>query len=1142
MRHLNHLARGFGALILIVVFVVGVPVGLTAYVGWPLPTTLPTLDEIQLAFRSGINPQLLINTLAVVVWFTWAQLVIAFAAEAVAAIGGRTTRRLPVLPGLQPAVAQLVAAITLAVAGLGPLRVTPAAATPVQTQVVELAHPGLELDDQPADTDEPDAGLARGDSVETVGPSYRVGRHDTFWQVAETTLGDGRRWQEIRDQNIGRTMADGRSITETTDRLTPGWLIILPDGAQVPGEAVNTQDQTLTEITVEPGDNFWTIAETALETAWGRAPSDAETADYWRHVVDTNRDRLAPPHDPNLIHPDQRFELPPIPTDPTADTPAERPDEDFSGPRDLDEIIVEAGDSFWSIAQATLAEAWERIPSDAETADYWHQVKDTNRDRLLPPHDPNLIYPGQVLGLPPVPADPGAPADVDTDVAAAASPQEPIAEPPTEPGAGFEPVTSDTPPTTTAPTRRSAPYVVSESATPETNPVTQTPTETTDPQGALDSTELTPATEPNDDADDKNLAGELSPIASTLAGLGILAAGLVALLRRLRNNQLRRRRPGTIPTPPSPDTAKTEAILRTAAAPTSTELIDLALRAMGRDVTANHIPLPEVVGVHLNPETLRILLWTPHHDPPPAWRVDDDGKSWIMSTDTDVGQLRRNTDGVPAPYPALVTVGHGDRTQLLLDLEYLGATQITGDPEDVIATCYTMATELAVSPIADSIEIICVGFGYDLAHLERIRVVDHLAEVLPAVEAKAAAISHLASPTPLQGRLTSPGGDSWDPIIVFDPAVNAPDEARHLLATAHAGRGVAAVVGYPTGGRWRLHVEDNTVRIDPLGYTFARRNLTTTEQTAVGDLVAAAKDLEGMPSEVTAEPVFLSETSDDPPVSNEKLVEQTLFGDNETPVGATVTSPNPEVKILGTLRVDGPATRFPLRKCAEIVTYLTFHRNGVEADTLMEALWPEQPPDYPRLNRHTSRTRTTLGHGPDGELYLPYVSDGIYRISPHVRSDLDEFTRHIQQADRVSASEEVEHLRAALELVEGTPFTGAGNGYTWAHTDGIITHTTVTIDNTAHRLAQLALQNDTPDQATWAARRGLIATGACEECYRSLMRAAIAEGNQVAFEAVYAELLAVVDADEGPDVSTFLDPETIDLYEQQSRKRRRQAG
>jgi hypothetical protein len=56
------------------------------------------------------------------------------------------------------------------------------------------------------------------------------------------------------------------------------------------------------------------------------------------------------------------------------------------------------------------------------------------------------------------------------------------------------------------------------------------------------------------------------------------------------------------------------------------------------------------------------------------------------------------------------------------------------------------------------------------------------------------------------------------------------------------------------------------------------------------------------------------------------------------------------------------------------------------------------------------------------------------------------------------------------------------------------------------------------------------------------MRAAAAEGNQVAFEAVYSELLAVVDSDEGPDASSFLDAETIELYERESRRRRRQAG
>jgi hypothetical protein len=56
------------------------------------------------------------------------------------------------------------------------------------------------------------------------------------------------------------------------------------------------------------------------------------------------------------------------------------------------------------------------------------------------------------------------------------------------------------------------------------------------------------------------------------------------------------------------------------------------------------------------------------------------------------------------------------------------------------------------------------------------------------------------------------------------------------------------------------------------------------------------------------------------------------------------------------------------------------------------------------------------------------------------------------------------------------------------------------------------------------------------------MRAAITENNQVALEAVYSELLAVVDADEGPDASTLLGPETVELYEQDSRKRQRQAG
>jgi DNA-binding SARP family transcriptional activator len=676
---------------------------------------------------------------------------------------------------------------------------------------------------------------------------------------------------------------------------------------------------------------------------------------------------------------------------------------------------------------------------------------------------------------------------------------------------------------------------------PTPNVNTPTPTDPTISHQPPEAITQPDGTDAADETDDGSLAGELLPIASTLAGLGILAAGVVALLRRLRTAQLRLRRPGTIPTPPPSGAGAAETMIRSAAAPTATEFIDLALRAMAQDVIASHIPPPQVVGVHLTHDILRVLLWTPHQEPPPGWRIDDDGRSWTIPTDTDIDRLRDKAAAVPAPYPALVTVGHGDHTQLLLDLEYLGATQITGNPDDVTATCYTMATELAASSIADELQIICIGFGTDLNHLERIHAIGDLSEILPALEAKAAAVAQVASPSPLQGRISSVGGDTWDPIVVFHPSADATDESNRLLAAAHSGRGVAAVVGYPTGDRWRLHVEDDTVRVDPLGHTYARRNLTPTEQTAVADLVTAAKDLDGLPPELTTDPLLLNEAVDDGPDSIEETIEPTLFAEDEL-TGEELPARVPEMKVLGTLRVDGVDGRFALRRCTELVAYLTFHRGGVEADTLMEALWPEQRPDYQRLNRHTYRARTTLGLGPDGEPYLPYVTDGIYRISPDLQSDIEKFTGHIRQADRTSGANEAHQLRAALELVEGTPFTAAGNAYIWAHTNGIITHAIVAIDNAAHRLAQNALANDDPAEATWAARKGLVATGACEECYRNLMRAAAAEGNQVAFEAVYSELLAVVDADEGPDASSFLDPETIELYERESRRRRREAG
>ncbi len=69
------------------------------------------------------------------------------------------------------------------------------------------------------------------DRVVAVVPStyvpYTVARGDTFWSLAERLLGDGSRWVELHDANIGAEVAPGVVLKEG-DILVPGWTIAAP--------------------------------------------------------------------------------------------------------------------------------------------------------------------------------------------------------------------------------------------------------------------------------------------------------------------------------------------------------------------------------------------------------------------------------------------------------------------------------------------------------------------------------------------------------------------------------------------------------------------------------------------------------------------------------------------------------------------------------------------------------------------------------------------------------------------------------------------------------------------------------------------------------------------------------------------------
>jgi LysM domain len=230
-------ARGLAALAGVAILVVGVPVALASWVGWPLPTEVPTLSQIGNALRDTYIPdEFLVKALAVVCWLVWIELVASLLVEAVAYVRGRKAGAVPFAGGLQQGAARLIATVAL----LGSLLASKGLSSPGGFGLRALAPPAsqplvtLVADEQGGEPDEPDESLGRAGAA--VGarlappPTYEVQRRDTLWDIAERHLGDPFRWREIFTLNHGKAQPDGRCLTDP-DLIHAGWRLELPDDA-----------------------------------------------------------------------------------------------------------------------------------------------------------------------------------------------------------------------------------------------------------------------------------------------------------------------------------------------------------------------------------------------------------------------------------------------------------------------------------------------------------------------------------------------------------------------------------------------------------------------------------------------------------------------------------------------------------------------------------------------------------------------------------------------------------------------------------------------------------------------------------------------------------------------------------------------
>jgi nucleoid-associated protein YgaU/DNA-binding SARP family transcriptional activator len=955
------LVRGLGSAPLVLGLLVGPPLALVGFVGWPLPTSVPDLGALDRAARTGISDEVVVNVLAVVAWLAWAQVAVALMAEIVAVLRGRPAVHLPVIPGVQAAAAHLVAGVAMVA---GSFHTATVAAAPEPLPITAPVVPTSTADHELITTiaEPPPAAPVEPGAAQPV-PTITVQRHDTYWAIAERCLGDGFRWRDIRDLNVGRMMTDGYVVTPSSDLLRPGWVLHLPaharTGASDPvapaGESSSEASTVPTgeaEVTVEPGDNLWVLAEQQLATDRGREPSDAETRPYWHEVIEANRDRLVASGNPDLILPGQR-----------------------------------------------------------------------------------ITMPATGHGLAPAPSPP-----------VVAVPDEPTGD---EPPVAEAPPDSAEAPTTTVPTTR---------------PDVDRPARPTAP------TDYQPA------EDDESSSAPMIAIGGIASAA--LAVGAVRAVRR-RRRRLGLAHPSAQPRATDGDEQELHRQLVANADEATIDDLVATLGQLAADLAAIGASCRPRVIQHA-PDHLDLFLDTRTTSAPNGWRVAADGTLWTL-------QPEAASDAAEEPLcatPLLVTLGKPDESgQLYLDLEAEGVIALTGAPEMARNVALRMVTELALTPLADTVQIMVLGGTIDpgVARLDHVTVKqswDDIAEDLTAwaEQSHETLVSH-GWANAFVARGADPHHDALAPLVVI--AAESPPPALLDDLRSRTPAALAVVVTGP--------VEGPATVLD----------CQADELTLVDVGLACSPD--PMEPDALESIVTLLDAADEPGQ------EQLTLTESPAGVGAkntTATEPDFDVlvRLLGDIRVEGGDPLLP--KQTAVVAYIALH-GTVSAERLEDAVWagPSTTSRRKRLANTLSECRAALGRR-----HLPAATDGRYSRGPGVTTDTELFDMRVKRASNQPPEQAAETLRSALDLVSGRLFSyrnAEGHSYAWVDVENLQSTWDLKVAAVAQHCAETYIDLGRPGEAVAVALHALDAVSTHTGLTETLMRAHAANGDRVAVRGVY---------------------------------------
>ncbi|WP_432003682.1 BTAD domain-containing putative transcriptional regulator [Streptomyces sioyaensis] len=1110
------LVRIAGSLVALAALVVGLPLALLR-IG-TLPAGMPSVGDIGDALMAPDDGQILFTAITLVCWVLWAWFIASLVVEAAALLRHRAA----------PRVRGLAAPQRLAAVLLGGLLVLPSATAIAATPATAVAH-GATAAPGPSTAHAPTPQKATH-----TGPRHTVGATgETVWDLAEHYLGDGRRHAEIRALNP--------SLPQTAT-LPAGTIVNLPaeaSGVHTPlaaaapasAEASTRQEAKTETYTVAAGDSLSGIAQKKLGDG-----------DRWTDIYAENKDTI---HDPDLIYPGERVDLPQQEVTPAPPAEGSKHDQDA----------------------APQHEQHTPEPDDANNAapHHEHQQQGTGGEKTQPaPHTPDASdeksggQQGHTAAPQHEPADPAEPENA-------------------EPTAPHSPTNATPAPHQPAPAADSTPASSGQIAaigggvlaaallsTVATRRILQQRRRHRGRRIALPE-DGAAATEQNlrtaeAALDTTMLDGALRTAAVHLTAADRELPPLSAAVIGPREIVLHLTEPAA---PVPPFTAAPDALQRWTC---STRGGDLLPQEQTDDVES---PYPTLASLGWDQQGHLILL-----------DLENAGHLHLTGADRHrvlrtlalelaasefadhltVSAIGPSAPGLREELPERV-IEHADVAGARAALrthhtEQQRALAIMGAPglrrartgEETAAAwsphlLFANADDVAGTELEDLRQVVAdyprsatalVTTGSGAAALPGAQVVDAdtsagpITLLLPGTEVEVScnvqALSDEDYAYALQVLATTRADDVPAAQPVATPPKAVPDPPQYTTATEEPAAAPvtprAVAPASPPAQVPSLMAQFAVYEDEP------PTDADDQPHAPVGDTESEAAD--GLPSVDEMDAAATSGSSAAAAQQRGPAVHAHVSILKETPeplpepeVAVDSAGDGPVVRMLGPVDIEGARGSIESKRkrtCIELAAWLVLHPN-LDHHAVDEAMWPGRDTARKYRNATVSRLRTWLGTDEDGNPFFPPIattSDARYALAPAVDSDWHHFQRLTAAAATSPGPQAAAQLRAALELVRGRPFSGVNSRrYAWAEhqAQDMIS----AIVDAAADLAEHCLAQGDPRGALWAATKGLDAAPEMENLYRLQFRTYAALGDWDALERA-AEKLDTLNMELGVDM------------------------